>query len=266
MLMIGARTAIAHWVYVLAALLSATATLLLMSVVGTENNTASAQSTPSGGGYAASCEGGSINLNAYEMRTYELHNQTRESNNLATLCVSEILTQAARFHSQEMIDQGYYGHNSYNGESFSTRLESFGYTSYEKVAENIAWGSGSLASPENIFQSWMDSPGHRENIFDPDYREVGIGTATGECEGYSDCTMYTVNFGVRQSSAPNEEANLLQGTNTPQEGANLSQGTNTPQERADTPQGATPTEEARNTTRLKPYDKYWLRLLRSMGF
>ena len=251
-MLIGARTSIAHWIYVLiAAVLSATAALLLVSVVETENNTASAQSTPSSSGSAPSCEGENINLNAYEMRTYELHNQTRESNNLATLCISEILTQAAKAHSQEMIDQSYYEHNSYNGESFSTRLESFGYTSYEKLAENIAWGSGSSASPENIFQSWMDSPEHRENILDPDFREVGIGTATGECEGYSDCTMYTVDFGARQSSAT-------------QEGADTPQVTNTPQERADTPQRNDAAQDS-TVTGLNLY-QYILRLLQLLGF
>ena len=131
------------------------------------------------------------------MRTYELHSQARASNGLATLCVSEILTQAAQYHSQEMIDQGYFSHNSYNGESYSARLERFGYNSYTKVAENIAWGSGSLASPEYIFRSWLESSDHRANILDPDYREIGIGTATGEYEGYSDSTVYTVDFGVR---------------------------------------------------------------------
>ncbi len=249
-MLIGARTSIAHWLYVLvAALLLATATLLLISVVETEN-TASAQSTPSSGS-APTCDGGSINLNAYEMRTYELHNQTRESNNLATLCVSEILTQAAKSHSQEMIDKGYFSHNSYNGDSSSARLERFGYDSYKKVGENIAWGSGSLASPENIFQRWLDSPGHRENIFDSDYREVGIGTATGVCEGYSDCTMYTVDFGVRQSSAPKE-------------GADIPQGATTLQERADTPQRYDTIQDS-NATGLNLY-QYILRLLQSLGF
>jgi uncharacterized protein YkwD len=95
-----------------------------------------------------------------------------------------------------MIDKGYFDHNSYDGESFSTRLERFGYGSYEEVAENIGWGSDTTAYPDSIFQSWINSTEHQENILSPNYREVGIGTATGECEGYSDCTMYTVDFGV----------------------------------------------------------------------
>ena len=190
----GTHRAVAHRVYVLiAALVVATATLLFISIVDKEK-TASAQSTSSGS--VPTCDGGSITLNAYELRTYELHNQTRASNGLATLCVHRALTQAAQYHSQEMIDKGYFDHNSYDGESFSARLERFGYDSYEEVGENIAWGSGTNAYPDSIFQIWMNSSEHQENILSPNYREVGIGTATGECEGYSGCTMYTVDFGV----------------------------------------------------------------------
>jgi uncharacterized protein YkwD len=192
---VGEYKGIARRVCVLvAALLLATATVLLMGDL-TAERPASAQSTLSGG-YVASCDGESLYLNAYEKSTYELHNQTRASNGLATLCVHRALTQAAQYHSQEMIDKGYFDHNSYDGESFSARLERFGYDSYEEVGENIAWGSGTNAYPDSIFQFWMNSSEHQENILSPNYREVGIGTATGECEGYSGCTMYTVDFGV----------------------------------------------------------------------
>ncbi len=194
---VGEYKGIARRVCVLvAALLLATATVLLMGVL-TAEKPASAQSTLSGG-YVTSCDGESLYLNAYEKSTYELHNQTRASNGLATLCVHEALTQAAQYHSQDMIDKGYFSHNSYDGESYSARLERFGYDSYEEVGENIAWGTGTNAYPDSTFQSWMNSSEHQENILSPNYREVGIGTATGECEGYSGCTVYTVDFGVRR--------------------------------------------------------------------
>jgi uncharacterized protein YkwD len=194
---VGEYKGVARRVCVLvAALLLATATVLLMGVL-TAEKPASAQSTLSGG-YVTSCDGESLYLNAYEKSTYELHNQTRASNGLATLCVHEALTQAAQYHSQDMIDKGYFSHNSYDGESYSARLERFGYDSYEEVGENIAWGTGTNAYPDSTFQSWMNSSEHQENILFPNYREVGIGTATGECEGYSGCTMYTVDFGVRR--------------------------------------------------------------------
>jgi hypothetical protein len=236
--LIGAHRAVAYRVYVLiAALVLATATLLFISIVDKEK-TASAQSTSSGGGSVPTCDGGSIT-------------QARVEYSLSTLCVSEILTQAAQYHSQEMIDQGYFSHNSYNGESYSARLERFGYNSYTKVAENIAWGSGSLASPEYIFRSWLESSDHRANILDPDYREIGIGTASGEYQGYSDSTVYTVDFGARQSSAP-EEANAPGVVNTPQ-------GTNNPQ-------GVDDTEGGNVTGMNLNLYQYLLRLFQLLGF
>ena len=47
------------------------------------------------------------------------------------------------------------------------------------IGENLAWGTGALATPASIMQAWMNSPGHRENILDPEYREIGIGVVAG---------------------------------------------------------------------------------------
>ena len=44
----------------------------------------------------------------------------------------------------------------------------------------------------------MNSSGHRTNILDGRFREVGIGTATGTFEGKRGYTMYTVDFGTRR--------------------------------------------------------------------
>jgi uncharacterized protein YkwD len=254
--MLGVYRAAVYRIYVLiATLVLATATLFVISIV--EKNTASAQSTPSGGS-VQTCSGGSLYLNAYEMRTYELHNQTRASNDLASLCVDETLTQAARSHSKEMMDKGYFSHESYNGESFSARLEHSGYNSYENVGENIAWGSGSYADPDLIFNDWLNSPAHRENILAPGYREVGIGTATGECEGYSDCTMYTVDFGLRsKSSAPQTPEQVA--TN-PQGGVDDNEGGNA----ADNTGGGNATQGP--SQYLSGFQDYILNLLRALGF
>ena len=45
---------------------------------------------------------------------------------------------------------------------------------------------------------WMDSSGHRANILDGRFREVGIGTYTGTYKGKKGYTMYTVDFGRRR--------------------------------------------------------------------
>ena len=46
--------------------------------------------------------------------------------------------------------------------------------------------------------AWMKSEGHRHTILNENYREIGIGTRTGEYKGVRGVTMYTVDFGVRR--------------------------------------------------------------------
>ena len=94
-----------------------------------------------------------------------------------------------------MIEKDYFSHDSANGQDFSVRVKRFGYD-WRTVGENIAWGSGSLGSPENRFEGWMNSPGHKANILDGSFREVGIGAATGPYDRYSNATMWTADFGA----------------------------------------------------------------------
>jgi len=138
------------------------------------------------------CGGGTIKLNAKEERTLRLHNHKRTSRDLRPLCVHPKLTQAARAHSASMIKKDYFRHGS-----VGTRLKHYGYD-WQIWGENIAGGSGSYGSPSNIFKMWMDSSGHRANILDGRFREVGIGTYTGTYKGKKGYTMYTVDFGRRR--------------------------------------------------------------------
>ncbi len=140
------------------------------------------------------CDSEGIELSAEEKRTFDLHNQTRSSYGLEPLCLDSALTQAAREHSQEMLDKGYFEHESYNGETTGERLKRFGYE-WEVFAENIAWGTtASNSTPEYIFESWMKSSGHKANILDENLQEVGIGAHKGTSDTYSGAIVYTVDF------------------------------------------------------------------------
>ena len=154
------------------------------------------------GGLVETCDGGSIRLNATEERLLQLHNEAREQRGLEPLCLQPTLTEAARAHSEDMIEKDYFAHVSPSGETLGERLKRFGYTpegyGYWKVGGNIAWHSGPEAKPEEMFEGWMDSSGHRANILDEDFRQIGIGTHSGEYEGYEESVMYTADFGVRQ--------------------------------------------------------------------
>ena len=148
------------------------------------------------------CSGETIDLSSEEKQVLDLHNSARRHHGRKPLCVNPILEYAARAHSQQMLDKDYFSHNSFNGETLEERLADFGYTcgvcSFWRYGENIYWGSGSYGTPDRAFKWWMNSPGHRANILNKYYREVGIGIRTGTFKTYSGTMMYTVDFGVRK--------------------------------------------------------------------
>jgi uncharacterized protein YkwD len=184
----------------LAMMLAVAAAMAVSAIQPQEANAASTVSV-------RTCDGGTIQLTTAESRTLSMHNNARTANGLPKLCVHRLLTRAARSHSQEMIDKDYFAHESFNGETDKQRVERFGYTfsgfSFWKFGENIYWGSGTSGTPRSAFTWWMNSPGHRANILDPDFREVGIGVRKGEYVDESGTihpgtSMYTVDFGVRR--------------------------------------------------------------------
>ncbi len=183
------------WMIFLAALMAAATTMVLLATHPQEANAASSVTV-------STCDGGSIQLTTAESRTLSKHNRARTANGLPELCVHRLLTKAARSHSQEMIDKDYFAHESFNGETDIARMQRFGYTSsgfsFVKYGENIYRGSGTFGTPSSAFKWWMNSPGHKANILDPDFREVGIGVRTGDFQGQADTSMYTVDFGVRR--------------------------------------------------------------------
>jgi uncharacterized protein YkwD len=142
------------------------------------------------------CSSTSVTLTAAERRMLDLHDQKRASQRLSKLCVHPALQRAARTHSQEMIDKDYFSHDSHNGESFSERVTRSGYK-WWRVDENIAWGSGSLGSPDETLESWMNSSSHKANILNGRFKEIGIGAASGTYKGYPNATVWTADFGTR---------------------------------------------------------------------
>ena len=161
------------------------ATTAALSVSALEPKTARAASI------VKTCGSGTITLNYKEERTLILHNRERISRGLRALCVHPKLTKAARAHSTDMIKNDYLGHGF-----VGSRLRLYGYN-WRIYAENIGGGTGEYASPANVFSRWMNSSTHRANILDGRYREIGIGTATGNYKGRTGYTMYTVDFGTR---------------------------------------------------------------------
>lgn len=92
------------------------------------------------------------------------------------------LNNAARFHSQDMVDNNWFAHESSDGTPFAERLARFYDSGF--VGENIAYGYPSTYSA--MFHGWMCSDGHRANIMTAGWTELGTGVVN---------THYTQNFG-----------------------------------------------------------------------
>ena len=146
----------------------------------------------------------SVSTTALETGIVAELNVVRRAHRLVTLRVHPGLTAAARAHSRDMVAKGYFEHEALDGKPFWTRVDRY-YASPgidTALGENLLWASGGLTAKAAV-ADWMASAGHRENILDPTWREVGIGAASrdaapGAFEGL-DVTVVTADFGVRTS-------------------------------------------------------------------
>lgn len=101
-----------------------------------------------------------------------LVNAARTSNGLSALTLNSKLTSTARAKSRDMIDNNYFSHTSPRYGSLSGLLSHHGI-SYRTAGENLAMNSsGSVIAAHN---SLMASPGHRENIMNSSFSQIGIG-------------------------------------------------------------------------------------------
>jgi uncharacterized protein YkwD len=119
---------------------------------------------------------------ALAQQILDLTNQQRAANGLAPLTMSPQLTAGAQLHSSDMAslapvvgDAAAMQHTLVGGQAptLGARADVVGYA-YSFLGENIAYGYGTAQA---VMDAWMNSPGHRANILDPDYTQIGIAVA-----------------------------------------------------------------------------------------
>ncbi len=108
---------------------------------------------------------------SYAQQVTNLVNEQRAANGLAPLTLSSDLSRVAQAKSQDMHDNNYFDHNSPTYGSPFDMMKAFGI-SYRSAGENIAMG---YATPEAVVNAWMNSPGHRANILNSSYSQIGVG-------------------------------------------------------------------------------------------
>jgi uncharacterized protein YkwD len=127
-----------------------------------------------------------------------LLNEQRAAHGLRKLRLNGRLSKAAARHARDMARRHYFSHVSLSGASFLQRIKRTGYLRRARswsAGENIAWGSGGFATPRSIVQAWMNSPGHRANILNGRFREIGLGVARRAPRGRG--ATYVNEFGYR---------------------------------------------------------------------
>lgn len=110
-------------------------------------------------------------VSSYESEVVRLVNEIRVKNGLKTLKENWELSRVARYKSQDMKDNNYFSHTSPVYGSPFTMIKNFGI-SFRSAAENIAKGQ---STPQAVVNSWMNSSGHRANILNSSYTEIGVG-------------------------------------------------------------------------------------------
>jgi uncharacterized protein YkwD len=132
-------------------------------------------------------------------------NAVRAEHHLAPLKANARLEASASQHTQEMLADGYFAHESADGTTFWTRIARWyapkGGGRAWSVGENLLWSSPDVSSA-GALRIWMASPPHRANLLDPRWREIGLAAlhaahAPGVFGGHA-ATIVTADFGVRR--------------------------------------------------------------------
>ncbi|HOA24092.1 MAG TPA: CAP domain-containing protein [Aggregatilineales bacterium] len=103
-------------------------------------------------------------------QVYALINQTRCQNGLHPLAPNPQLEAAAAAHAQDMATHNFFSHTGSNGSSVLDRVLAQGYA-LTYIGENLAAGN---STADATVQQWLNSPGHRDNMLNAAFTEVGL--------------------------------------------------------------------------------------------
>lgn len=118
---------------------------------------------------------GTATISSFEQQVVDLTNAERKKAGLAPLRLNAELSRVARLKSQDMRDRNYFSHTSPTYGSPFDMMERFGIK-YTAAGENIAAG---YITAKDVVNGWMNSPGHRRNILNPQFNQLGVGYASG---------------------------------------------------------------------------------------
>lgn len=139
---------------------------------------------------AAPCSAANkLNISSLGMRAelLKLHNQKRKAGGKKPLKLNPQLSKAAQAYAEFLAKSGKFSHTAKG--TMGSRVKDAGYKP-KAVGENIAVGQ---RSPSSVVKSWMGSEGHKKNILNKKFTEVGFGVAKDK----RGRTLWVTDFGDR---------------------------------------------------------------------
>lgn len=128
-----------------------------------------APSTTNGSGSGGSS--GTVSSQAREV--VDLVNAERAKAGCKALSINDKLMTAAQKHSQDQADHQNMSHTGSDGSNAGVRLDRVGYA-WRTYGENVAWNQ---KTPTSVMDAWMNSSGHKANILNCAFTEIGVGIA-----------------------------------------------------------------------------------------
>ncbi|MBQ0996527.1 sigma-70 family RNA polymerase sigma factor [Streptomyces sp. RK62] len=117
-----------------------------------------------------------------------LVNKERATAGCGPLAEDSLLDKSAQEHSADMAARDFFDHTNPDGADPGQRITAAGYR-WSTYGENIAMGQ---QTPEAVMESWMNSPGHRANILNCSFKDIGVGVHEGPGGPW-----WTQNFGAK---------------------------------------------------------------------
>ncbi len=124
--------------------------------------------------------------------------QRAQNGNLPPLAENKTLDAIATLRLDDMFENQYFAHVSPTGQSAVTVASSVGYA-HLALGENLA--EGIFSGDNGVVTAWMNSPGHRANILDTHYTQIGVAVREGMFNGQQTWIAVQV-FGKPTSACP----------------------------------------------------------------
>ncbi|MDE2311921.1 MAG: hypothetical protein KGJ93_02405 [Patescibacteria group bacterium] len=140
-----------------------------------------------------------------EQNIIALTNESRSQYHLAALQENASLDKAAQAKADDMLAKGYFAHTTPDGKTPWDFIVATGYN-YLMAGENLAVN---FTEAENVETAWMNSPGHKANILNKNFEQIGIGISQGQYQGH------TAIFVVQMFGTPAQQPVALSDAPTP---------------------------------------------------